>query len=111
MGIFGKFKKLGSGKKLGLFGATGGNMTDPIFGTYVGYKSTADTRKLIMGPDLSSTAAGRTPELSDAEVQQAGEEERRRLLNARGRASTILTGGQGLALAASTASRTLFGGG
>jgi hypothetical protein len=56
-------------------------------------------------------AAGATPELGDPAVQAAAEEERRRLLNARGRASTILTGGQGLTSAAPTASRALFGGG
>jgi hypothetical protein len=56
-------------------------------------------------------AAGATPQFGDSAVQTAAEEERRRLLNARGRASTILTGGQGLTSTASTASRALFGGG
>lgn len=49
-----------------------------------------------------------TPDIGDADA--AAEEERRRLQGARGRASTILTGGQGLLNAPTLSSRTLLGG-
>ncbi len=49
------------------------------------------------------------PEKDDSEVQAAAAAERERQRKARGRASTILTGGEGLTTNASTARKQLLG--
>ena len=50
------------------------------------------------------------PKRSDTEIQAAAEAERRRARAARGRASTLLTGGQGDPNSAPVSAKTLLGG-
>lgn len=61
------------------------------------------TPKIVQQAQPAVTAA-------DAEVQKAAEETRKRLLNRKGYASTVLTGGDGVATATTpTATRQLLG--
>lgn len=49
------------------------------------------------------------PTRDDPAVKEAGKKERRRRLKAKGRSSTILTGGQGVTEAANIGRKTLLG--
>lgn len=50
------------------------------------------------------------PKRSDADIEAAAEFERRRVRAARGRASTLLTGGRGDTTSAPVSAKTLLGG-
>lgn len=80
-------------------------------GTFKGMNSPSDLLLKPFGLNLGEPeGVPRTPTLNDDPVRAAAEEERRRALRA-GRASTILTGPQGLTEAPTLTSRALFGAG
>lgn len=65
---------------------------------------------LFSSPKIQAPApAPPPPGPAAAEVQDAMKRERRRTASATGRASTVLTGGQGLTSEATTASKKLLG--